>query len=190
MHLTDGLSVSCQAQTRRVDLACRDSNQRLLIFSITLLCFVACAPERVTFLRRFFSVPSNHVLIYCSDSICLSVYTVAVQVSNSNQNFSLQVDMGSSDLVGVLPINRLPCTHCPSQWIASTSCSSSACSGTKGRLYDPSISGVAAGFDFNITYLAGDVIGPVYWDQVQVGGYSLSNQALGAPHNHCSFVSY
>ncbi|KAH9015049.1 aspartic peptidase domain-containing protein [Lactarius pseudohatsudake] len=92
-----------------------------------------------------------------------AVYTVAVQVSNSNQNFSLQVDTGSSDL-----------------WIASTSCSSAACSGTKGRQYDPSVSGIAAGYDFSITYLAGDVTGPVYWDQLQVGGYNLSNQALAA----------
>ncbi|KAI9450603.1 acid protease [Lactarius psammicola] len=92
-----------------------------------------------------------------------AVYTVAVQVSNSNQNFSLQVDTGSSDL-----------------WIASTSCSSDACSGSKGRQYDPSVSGVAAGYDFNITYLAGEVTGPVYWDQLQVGGYNLSNQALAA----------
>ncbi|KAH8979401.1 aspartic peptidase domain-containing protein [Lactarius akahatsu] len=92
-----------------------------------------------------------------------AVYTVAVQVSNSNQNFSLQVDTGSSDL-----------------WIASTSCSSAACSGSKGRQYDPSVSGIAAGYDFSITYLAGVVTGPVYWDQLQVGGYNLSNQALAA----------
>lgn len=92
-----------------------------------------------------------------------AVYTVALQVSNSNQNFSLQVDTGSSDL-----------------WIASTSCSSTACSNTKGREYDPSVSGVATGYNFNITYLAGEVTGPVYWDQVQVGGYNLSDQALAA----------
>ncbi|KAH9015762.1 aspartic peptidase domain-containing protein [Lactarius deliciosus] len=92
-----------------------------------------------------------------------AVYTVAVQVSDSNQNFSLQVDTGSSDL-----------------WIASTSCSSDACSGSKGRQYDPSVSGIAAGYDFSITYLAGEVTGPVYWDQLQVGGYNLSNQALAA----------
>ncbi|KAH8984279.1 aspartic peptidase domain-containing protein [Lactarius hatsudake] len=92
-----------------------------------------------------------------------AIYTVAVQVSNSNQNFSLQVDTGSSDL-----------------WIASTSCSSAACSGSKGHQYDPSVSGIATGYNFSITYPTGDVAGPVYWDQLQVGGYNLSNQALAA----------
>ncbi|KAI0248280.1 aspartic peptidase domain-containing protein [Lactifluus subvellereus] len=92
-----------------------------------------------------------------------AVYTVTVQVGSNNQNFSLQVDLGSSDL-----------------WIASTSCTSTACSGAKGRQYDPSVSGVATGSQFNIGYLAGNVSGPIYWDYVQIGGYSLSNQALAA----------
>ncbi|KAN0123682.1 Aspartic peptidase domain containing protein [Lactarius tabidus] len=83
------------------------------------------------------------------------------QVSNSSQNLSLQMDTGSSDL-----------------WIASTSCSSSACSNTKGRGYDPSVSGIASGYDFNIIYLAGEVTGPVYWDQVQVGGSTLAIRLL------------
>ncbi|KAF8495746.1 aspartic peptidase domain-containing protein [Russula emetica] len=92
-----------------------------------------------------------------------AVYTAAVQVGSNGQNFSLQVDTGSSDL-----------------WIASTSCSSTACSGTKGRQYDPSISGVSAQSNFSIQYLAGNVSGPVYWDEVDVGGYSISSQALAA----------
>jgi hypothetical protein len=50
----------------------------------------------------------------CIIRLGLSVYTVAVQVSDGNQNYSLQVDMGSSDLVGVYPINRPPCAYCPS----------------------------------------------------------------------------
>ncbi|THH14098.1 hypothetical protein EW146_g6193 [Bondarzewia mesenterica] len=91
-----------------------------------------------------------------------AVYTVPVQVGISNQNLSLQVDMGSSDL-----------------WIASTSCSSSVCSNTGGRLYDPS-NGVPTGFQFDIQYLAGNVSGPIYWDLIQIGGYSIGNQALAA----------
>jgi hypothetical protein len=73
---------------------------------------MACALEVVSFtgfLHRL--LPLYHVLIYCPT--CPSVYTVAVQVSSSNQNFSLQVDTGSSDLVGICPINRSPCAHLP-----------------------------------------------------------------------------
>ncbi|KAI9510161.1 aspartic peptidase domain-containing protein [Russula earlei] len=92
-----------------------------------------------------------------------AVYTVAVQVGSNNQNFSLQVDTGSSDL-----------------WIASTSCSSAACAGSKGRQYDPSASGVTTKSNFVIQYLAGKVSGPVYWDEVQIGGYSIDNQALAS----------
>ncbi|KAI0049389.1 acid protease [Auriscalpium vulgare] len=89
-----------------------------------------------------------------------AVYTVPVQVGKQGQNLSLQVDTGSSDL-----------------WIASTSCSSSACSGAKGNLYDPT-SASPTNVPFSITYLAGQVSGPIYWDQVEIGGYSLNNQAL------------
>lgn len=28
-------------------------------------------------------------------------------------------------------------------------------------------------------YLAGSVNGPIVWDQVQIGGYTIQNQALG-----------
>ncbi|KAA1472308.1 acid protease [Dentipellis sp. KUC8613] len=64
-------------------------------------------------------------------------------------------------------------------WMASTSCSSSACSDTKGRLYDPS-SGRATGVGFDINYLAGDVHGTIYWDQVTLGSYNVDNQAFAA----------
>ncbi|KIK91413.1 hypothetical protein PAXRUDRAFT_830863 [Paxillus rubicundulus Ve08.2h10] len=89
-------------------------------------------------------------------------YTVPVQVGFSQQNFSLQVDTGSSDL-----------------WIASQSCSTAPCSATNGRLYDPSDS-KPADVPFTITYLSGTVSGPIVWDQVQIGGYTISNQALAA----------
>ncbi|TFY66008.1 hypothetical protein EVG20_g5082 [Dentipellis fragilis] len=91
-----------------------------------------------------------------------AVYTVSVAVGDNNQNLSLQVDTGSSDM-----------------WMASTACSSSACSNTKGRLYDTS-SGRATGVSFDINYLAGDVHGSIYWDQVTLGSYSVDNQAFAA----------
>ncbi|KAI0262399.1 aspartic peptidase domain-containing protein [Gloeopeniophorella convolvens] len=125
--------------------------------------------SRTARLRVVDGVLSPCLACYCDGAVLiptrllLRVYTVAVQVGTNNQNFSLQVDTGSSDL-----------------WIASTSCSSSACSGSKGRQYDPSASGVNSGIQFNINYLAGEVIGPIYWDQLQLGGYSIDNQALAA----------
>ncbi|KAF7316131.1 Peptidase A1 domain-containing protein [Mycena indigotica] len=103
-------------------------------------------------------------LQYLEDGPYNIAYTLPVLVGDLDKkpkNFSLQVDTGSSDL-----------------WIASTACSSSACSSTPR--YDPSITGTPAPADFNITYLVGSVSGPVYWDTVTVGGYSISNQALAA----------
>ncbi|KXN81933.1 Pepsin A [Leucoagaricus sp. SymC.cos] len=90
-------------------------------------------------------------------------YTVPVSIGYGDQKFSLEVDTGSSDL-----------------WVASTSCSSSACGHTGGSNYDPSTSGKETGLYFSINYLSGSVSGPVYWDRVTVGGYSIENQALAA----------
>ncbi|KAF8548531.1 acid protease [Imleria badia] len=84
---------------------------------------------------------------------------MAVQVGSSQQNLSLQVDTGSSDL-----------------WIASESCSSSACSATSGRLHDPSSSQPSGAMQ----HLSGTASGPIAWDQVQLGDYIVSNQALAA----------
>ncbi|KAF8073301.1 aspartic peptidase domain-containing protein [Lyophyllum atratum] len=89
-------------------------------------------------------------------------YVIEVSVGIDGQKLSLQVDTGSSDL-----------------WITSRSCSSSVCGQTSGHSYDPSGS-KSTGVNFNITYLQGNVKGPVVWDQVVVGGYSIDNQALAA----------
>ncbi|KAF4584827.1 hypothetical protein EYR40_001642 [Pleurotus pulmonarius] len=91
-----------------------------------------------------------------------AIYTIPVRVGTSAQNFSIQVDTGSSDL-----------------WFASRSCSSQACSQTGGRLYDPS-SSRATGQQFEIPYLRGRAAGPVVWDRFEIGGYSIENQAIAA----------
>ncbi|KAJ7432218.1 aspartic peptidase domain-containing protein [Mycena galericulata] len=89
-------------------------------------------------------------------------YTLPVLVGSgsSPQNLSLQVDTGSSDL-----------------WIASSSCSSSACG--QAPLYDPSTA-VPTNLGFSIQYLVGNVSGPILWDTVTIGSYSIDNQALAA----------
>ncbi|KAG1883932.1 aspartic peptidase domain-containing protein [Suillus subluteus] len=89
-------------------------------------------------------------------------YTVPVLAGSAQQNLSLQVDTGSSDL-----------------WIASTSCSTASCSSTSGRLYDPT-SSTPTNASFTISYLSGSVSGPIVWDTIQLGTYNVQNQALAA----------
>ncbi|KAF8805892.1 acid protease [Phlegmacium glaucopus] len=91
-----------------------------------------------------------------------AAYTIPVNLGDKNQQFSLQIDTGSSDL-----------------WIASTSCSSPSCSHTKGHLYDPT-GATQTGVDFSIPYLSGSAAGPIVWDKVTIGGYTINNQALAA----------
>ncbi|OCH83885.1 acid protease, partial [Obba rivulosa] len=92
-----------------------------------------------------------------------SVYTIPILVgSSSPQNLSLQVDTGSSDL-----------------WLASAACGSSSCQQTGGNLYDPA-SATASQQTFTITYEEGSVSGPIVWDEVEVGGYTITQQALAA----------
>ncbi|KAF6741479.1 aspartic peptidase domain-containing protein [Ephemerocybe angulata] len=105
------------------------------------------------------------------------VLPVTVGRNDKPQTFLLQVDTGSSDL-----------------WIASTDCTSSECSditssssstnsvaSSSKAMYDPGSSGAdSTGADFTISYLQGDVSGPVYWDKVQIGGYGIENQAVAA----------
>ncbi|KAF9218776.1 acid protease [Gyrodon lividus] len=117
-------------------------------------------------LLAFFQALWCHLLFFYLQCLLISpigsAYTVPVQVGLSQQNLSLQVDTGSSDL-----------------WIASQSCSTTSCSATNGRLYDPG-SSQSTGASFSIEYLSGSVSGPIVWDQVQIGGYIISNQALAA----------
>ncbi|KAJ6487712.1 aspartic peptidase domain-containing protein [Mycena sanguinolenta] len=100
-------------------------------------------------------------LQFVSDGPYDVAYTLPVLVgSDTVQNLSLQVDTGSSDM-----------------WIASSSCSSSACG--KVPLYNPT-NAIPTGQDFNIEYLVGNVSGPIVWDSVTVGGYGIQNQAFAA----------
>lgn len=108
-----------------------------------------------------------------------STYVLSVTVGQNGQQFPLQLDTGSSDLV------RLPCYFSQYfnltqiQWVASTSCTS--CGSAGGRLYDPSGS-LDTGQSFEINYIAGIAAGPIVWDKVSVGGYTLEHQALGMSH--------
>ncbi|KAF9461596.1 aspartic peptidase domain-containing protein [Collybia nuda] len=92
-------------------------------------------------------------------------YTIELTVGENQQKLSVQVDTGSSDL-----------------WITSRSCSSSLCRQTNGHSYDPSGS-TNTDTDFKIDYLQGSVSGPVVWDKVELGGYSIENQALAAANS-------
>jgi hypothetical protein len=65
------------------------------------------------------------------------------------------------------------------QWLASTSCSATPCTQTRGRLYNPAESN-NTGETFSISYLRGSVGGPIVWDQVEIGNYIIPNQAFAA----------
>ncbi|KAH9849439.1 aspartic peptidase domain-containing protein, partial [Lenzites betulinus] len=90
-------------------------------------------------------------------------YVAPVFVGASPRQFLLQVDTGSSDL-----------------WIASTSCSTSPCNAVGGNRYDPSQAVPAGVPPVTVSYAEGEASGPIVWDSVQLGGYSIDNQALMA----------
>ncbi|KAJ6557910.1 aspartic peptidase domain-containing protein [Mycena capillaripes] len=102
-------------------------------------------------------------LQYISDGPNDISYTLPILVGSDDnpQNFSLQVDTGSSDL-----------------WIASNSCSSSVCG--QAPRYDADADATPTGYDFTISYLVGNVSGPIVWDSVTIGGYNIDAQALAA----------
>ncbi|KAI0768926.1 aspartic peptidase domain-containing protein, partial [Irpex lacteus] len=95
-----------------------------------------------------------------------TIYTLPIQVGTSDQTqvLSVQVDSGSSDL-----------------WLASNSCGSSACKATGGNLYDPSHA-KPTGQTFQIMYVEGEAVGPIVWDQVDIGGYTVDTQAVAAAY--------
>ncbi|KAF8518718.1 aspartic peptidase domain-containing protein [Gautieria morchelliformis] len=96
------------------------------------------------------------------DGIWNAIYSVQVFVGQDEQPISLSVDTGSSDI-----------------WLASSSCSTSACSSSHATLYDPSTS-VQTGVSVNLTYLRGAASGPIVWDTFKLGPYTIPSQALAA----------
>lgn len=90
-----------------------------------------------------------------------AVYTLSISVGTPAQTLSVQVDTGSSDL-----------------WVAANSCSTQACKQTNGNLYNPS-QATQTGKSFQISYVEGEVSGPIVWDTVRLGGYEIDGQALG-----------
>lgn len=87
-------------------------------------------------------------------------YTVTLNVGRARTPYSILVDSGSSDL-----------------WLASSQCSSSACSAAHSQLYDAS-SAISTDKFAEIDYLVGSVEGSIVWDRVELGGYPINTQAL------------
>lgn len=86
-------------------------------------------------------------------------YTLPVSFGASSQTLSLQIDTGSSDL-----------------WVTSSQCGTENCRASPR--FDPAESIDTGSPPFSITYLKGQVSGPVVWDRVTMGGYSVDNQAF------------
>lgn len=123
--------------------------------------------------RTFHRIPRST----SSPDLIFSTYVLNVAVGGSQQ-FPLQLDTGSSDLV-CPPLPLFPQSQLTQiQWIASTSCTT--CDSAGNRLYDPSGS-LDAGEHFEINYIAGGAAGPIVWDKVSIGGYTILHQALGMP---------
>ncbi|KAM5541289.1 hypothetical protein V8D89_005218 [Ganoderma adspersum] len=104
-------------------------------------------------------------LTLITDSQYQSTYVAPIFLGQGLSKHLVQVDTGSSDL-----------------WLASTACSSSACSSVGGARYDSSAS-QPTGQNIQITYAEGEADGPIVWDAVQLGGYSIDHQALIAAAN-------
>lgn len=90
------------------------------------------------------------------------IYTVDVQAGTPPRTFPMLVDTGSSDM-----------------WIAATSCS--GCRAAPA-LYDAasSSSTIPTGQDFEYNYLVGTASGPIIWDQVSLGSYTIERQAFAS----------
>ncbi|KAG8741863.1 hypothetical protein FRC10_002324 [Ceratobasidium sp. 414] len=95
------------------------------------------------------------------DGFVEAIYSVPLSVGASGSSFMMQVDCGSSDL-----------------WLASTSCKSSACQRAGTGLYGWSSTTVDSTTVAGFNYLSGYIQGSIVWDNIQLGGYNLTNQAL------------
>ena len=64
------------------------------------------------------------------------------------------------------------------QWVASSLCTTSDCLGSPGRLDPAYVS--PAGVNASLTYHSGSAAGEIGWDTVQIGNFTVSNQAMSA----------
>lgn len=84
----------------------------------------------------------------------------------------------TSSVASAVPVYLLQLTEMAPQWIASTACGTQACKQAGGSLYDASHA-TQTGQPFKIEYVEGEVLGPIVWDTLTVGGYVIDNQAIG-----------
>ncbi|KAI0633208.1 aspartic peptidase domain-containing protein, partial [Trametes polyzona] len=83
---------------------------------------------------------------------------VPISIDPSHTQYYLQVDTGSSDLSYSLTPHF-------------------ACNSVGASKYDPSQS-LPTDQYVSVTYAEGEASGPIVWDSVQIGGYSIDHQAL------------
>ncbi|CAE6470311.1 unnamed protein product [Rhizoctonia solani] len=99
-------------------------------------------------------------LTMSGDGFAEAIYSIGVTVS-SGATFEMQIDCGSSDT-----------------WLASSSCKSTVCQRAGTSLYGWSPSTTDSGTITDLSYLVGRVQGNIVFENIQLGNYSIANQAL------------
>ncbi|KAG8814173.1 hypothetical protein FRC18_002085, partial [Serendipita sp. 400] len=93
------------------------------------------------------------------------IYTMDVILGDPGKSYPMLVDTGSSDM-----------------WVASSGCGSCR---SAPAVYDPAASStsIQTSQTFSYNYLAGSVLGSIYWEQVTIGTYTVLHQAIVAATN-------